>query len=275
MDDRDRDSGRSVWFVGDLDDPWVAMISEALPAATRRVRCPGDLPEALADPATAPAVLVLHRAVLTRIDAERLARLRSGRTPPRVVLCHGPHVRYADLDRWADLFDATVPEATACETIARRLSPPGEGADRRPVAGPRPRVAVISANVALRQMLAETCEGAGYPVCPGRDWHAAPATGPAVWDVPVLEPDWPQSLASRGRADPVVALIGFADRALVTEARARGASACLELPLDLADLVAVLDRLTASRAEAAHEFPPAPVARRRPARAVADAGRDA
>lgn len=277
MDDRDRDSGRSVWFAGDLDDPWVTAIADALPAGAVRVPCPGDLPEALADPASAPEVLILHRAVLTRHDAERLTRLRSGPTPPRVVLCHGPHVRYADLDRWAALFDATVPEATAREVIARRLGPPGDGVGRRPAAGPRPRVAVVSANTALRLTLAEACEAAGYPVAAARDWPEAPATGPAVWDVPVLEPQGPQCLAPRDRADPVVALIGFADRALVTEARARGASACLELPVDLADLVAVLDRLTASRTEPAHELPPSPAGRRRSAaaRAVADGPRGA
>ena len=277
MDDRDRDAGRSVRFVGNLDDPWVASIAEALPATTERVRCPSDMPEELTDPETAPGVLVLHRAVLSRHDAEGLRRLRSGPTPPRVVLCHGPHVRYADLDRWADLFDATVPEATAREVIARRVFPPGDGVERRAAAGSRPRVAVVSANAALRLTLAEACEAAGYPVSAARDWHEAPAAGPAVWDVPVLELDRPQAQPPRGRADPVIALIGFADRAVVTEARARGAAACMELPVDLADLVAVLDRLTAARGEAAHELPPSPAGRRRPATAgaVADKGRGA
>ncbi|MEJ7639102.1 MAG: hypothetical protein WKF75_14300 [Singulisphaera sp.] len=61
----------------------------------------------------------------------------------------------------------------------------------------------------------------------------------------------------------MVALLGFADRATVGQARAHGASACLELPYDLADLVFVLDRLAASRAVPAHEVPPPPAAARR------------
>ena len=58
----------------------------------------------------------------------------------------------------------------------------------------------------------------------------------------------------------MVALLGFADRATVGQARAHGASACLELPFDLADLVFVLDRLAAPRIEPAHEVPPPPAA---------------
>jgi hypothetical protein len=276
VDDRDRDSGRSVWFVGDLDDPWVASIADALPEATVRAHCPGDLSEALIDPATLPAVLALHRSVLTRHDAERLKRLRSARTPPTwVVLCYGPHVRYAELERWAELFDAIVPEATAHEVIARRLGPTGEITVRRASAGPRPRVGVVVANVPLRQAIAEACEASGYPVSTARHWNEAPATGPAVWEVPALEPDWPPELTRRGRADPVIALVGFPDRALVAEVRERGASACLELPVDLADLIAVLDRLTAPRVEPAHELPPASAARRHPTRPVAVGGRGA
>ncbi len=275
MNDRDRESCRSVWFLGDLGDPWVASIAETLPGSVEVIDCPGNLPEGLLTESSAPAVVVVHRPVLTRQDAEILKRIRAGRTPgTRVVLCHGPHVRYSDLEAWSDLYDAAVPEATAREILARRLVPPGEGIERRPVAGPRPRVAVVGTNVALRSMLAEAIEAAGYPVVAVRDWTAAPTTGPAVWDVPVLEPDWTQALANRGRADPVVALIGFADRGLVAEARARGASACLELPLDLSDLIAVLDRLTVPRIEPGHDCPPAPSARRRQARHVAEAKRN-
>ena len=34
-----------VWFVGDLDDPWVASLADALPAGARRIACAGDLPD--------------------------------------------------------------------------------------------------------------------------------------------------------------------------------------------------------------------------------------
>jgi len=278
--DTDPASDRPVWFVGDLDDPWVVAIAAALPATVTRLHHPGDLPEAFAAGPDAPATVVLHRPVLTRHDAERLARLRAGKVPPRVILCFGPHVRHAELERWSELVDAALPEATARDTVARRLDA-DHPAPRRSRPGPKPRVAVVSANATLRQTLAEACEAAGYPASPARDWSDAPACGPAVWDVPVLEPGWPNELARRARVGPVVALMGFADRTLVGEAHARGAVACLELPVDLADLVAVLDRLPASRSEPAHELPPSPARRRRPgpspapARTVADAGRDA
>jgi hypothetical protein len=291
----------SVWFVGDIDDPWVAAVADALtppspaPFTVRRFSCPGDLSDGLLDAPRPPDVLVLHRAVLTRHDAERLARFRAARTPPpRVVLCFGPYVRHGDLERWAPLFEAAVPEATAVETIARHLGPGAEAAGRPAGTSARPdaAVAVVSTNAALRQTLAEAVEALGYTAAPARDWLDAPPAGPAVWDVPVLEPDWPQVLARRCRLGPVVALLGFADRALVAEARARGASACLELPYDLADLAAALGRLPATapapiapavslRNEPPHPTPPAPAARRLaavggspPARRVAEQGRD-
>ncbi len=263
VNDPDRDSGRSVRFVGDLDDAWVASIANALPAATERVHCAGDLPESVLNPVRSPDVLVTHRAILTRTDADGLARLRSEGTRPWVVLCHGPHVRYADLDRWAGLFDAAVPEATAPETIRRRLGPLTDSIDRPSTIGPRPRIAVVSANVAIRQMLAEVSEGAGYPISTARDLDEVAASLPVVWDLPLLEPDWSLRLAHRNSTSPLIALLGFADRAIVTEAKSNGASACLELPVDLGDLIAVLDRLTSSRGEPPHDLPPSPVSRRR------------
>lgn len=281
MDNADAVLGRPVCFAGDLDDPWVASIADALPAGTTRVNCPGDLAGKLPEATT--GILVLHRRVLTGSDAEWLARLRSEPNPPeRVILCFGPHARYADLERWAALIDVAVPEATALDTIARHMTPAtpaGRIGPLRPSAGPRRRVVIVSANVALRKTLAEACEIAGYSASGARDWSEAHSHGLAVWDVPVLEADWPQVLARRARVGLVVALIGFADRVLVTEARASGASACLELPVDLADLLAVLDRLPTPRNEHAHEVPPPPAAKRRSAsasaRVVADAGREA
>ena len=279
----DPDGGESpavpVWFVGDLDDPWVAAIADALPATAqeRRITCPGDLPEALFDRPEPPATLVLHRSVLTRTDAECLARLRARRTPPRVVLCVGSHVRHVDLERWAPLVDAVVPEATARETIARHLAavaPEHLGATaRRSARGParRPPIVVVSTSSAMRQAVAEAVEAAGYPAVEACEWLDAPPCGPAVWDVPVLEPGWPEALARRARVGPVLALIGFASRGLVTLARAHGASGCLELPFDLADLATALDRLAPAlapaRNEPAHPTPPPPSSYRR---AVAD-----
>jgi len=259
------DPGCSVWFVGDLDDPWVAAIADALPQEVTPRRCAGDLPDEWLDATSALGTLVLHRALLTPHDAEWLAMLRSGRAhPPRVVLCVGPHARHAELERLALLVDEVVPEATARDTIARHL-PGGEVRDPVALRGPGPRrcVSVVSDHFELRETLAEACEVAGFLARPARDLSEAAPGGLAVWDIPVLGTDWPRGLARRARAGPVVALLGFADRATVGQARAHGASACLELPCDLADLIFVLDRLAASRVEPAHEVPPPPAAARR------------
>jgi hypothetical protein len=261
--------GGSAWFVGDLDDPWVAAIAASLPGGVARVHCAGPLPDGLLAGGQAPGRLALHRGALTPADAECVARYRAGAAPaPRVVLCVGPHVRYADLERWSalGLFDDLVPDATARDVLARRLSADEPGLPR-PL-GVRPGVSVVSANHELRDVMAGACEAAGFPAAVARDWAEARPNGVAVWDVPILEPDWPRALARRAPIGPVVALIGFADRALVAEARAHGAAACLELPCDLADLAAVLDRLAPPRAGAAHALPPAPAsaARRRPVR---------
>jgi hypothetical protein len=268
--------GRSVWFVGDLDDPWVAAIADALPPTTLRFAAAGDLPETLLDVAEPPSTLVLHRAVLTRHDFERLRRLRARRTT-RVVLCLGPHTRHHDLEQWSELVDVAISEATANETIARRLVPSAEGLRTLSPLRPRPRIAIVSTNTALRDAVAEACEAAGYPAAMARAFEDAPPGGPSVWDVPVLEAEWPEAIALRARVGPVVALLGFADRGLVTQARSAGASACLELPFDVQDLAGALDRVTAPRVRAMHEVPPAPHGlKRHPARQpVAEPGHEA
>ena len=264
---------RSVWFVGDLDDPWVASLADALPAGSRRFACPGDLPEEWleTDPRSGPRVVVLHRARLTPTDADRLARLRARGTPaPRVVLCVGPHVRHAELERWSTrgILDAVVPEATAGDTIARHveavdvdlalaLAARGGGASSRP-AEARPRIAVVGTNAELRRTLVDACSALGFAAEPAGDWSEAIPNAPAIWDVPVLETDWPRALARRAKLGPTVVLLGFADRALVGQARAHGASACLELPYDVLDLGYVLDRLAVTRAEPGHVVPPPP-----------------
>jgi hypothetical protein len=277
-----------VWFVGDLDDPWVASLADALPAGARRIDCAGDLPDdwtgddpGAATAAAMPQVVVVHRAWLSPHDAERLARLRTRSAgeagPPRVILCVGPNVRHAELERWSarGMIDAIVPEATARDTIARHLVA-GEldHVHWRP-ALPRPRVSIVSANSELRRTLTEACEALGYRSDAASDWSGAAATGPAIWDVPVLEPDWPRDLARRARLGAVVVLCPFASRALASQARAQGATACLELPYDLVDLGHVLARVTAPLGEPAHVVPPRPVSARRRAPATARKNQDA
>ena len=265
-------SGRSVWFVGDLDDPWVVGIADALPrAVVRRVDCAGEWSDGLLHDLPDPATLVIHRALLTRQDAERLARLRKERsTSLRVILCVGPHVRYADLLRWSTLVDVVLSEATARETIARHLAcGVGEGRGDGRGMTPRPTIDVVSSNYELREALGDVCLSAGYPIRKAVDWAEVEPGGLAIWDVPVLEPDWGRALARRSQVGMVVALIGLADRVLVGQARAQGASACLELPCDPADLIDVLDRLcSSSRSDRTHDVPPPPRALRRASQKV-------
>jgi hypothetical protein len=271
-----------VWFVGDLDDPWVASLADVFPTGARRISCPGNLPDDWAGTdswttaaGAAPRVVVVHRGWLSSVDAARLARLRSRwageASAPRVILCVGPSVRHADLERWSacGIIDGIVPEATARDTIGRHLGAAEVVDVARWPALPRPRLAVVSASSELRRTLADACEALGYPAAPAADWSEAAATGPAIWDVPVLEPDWPRDLARRAGRGAVVVLCSFASRALVGQARAQGAAACLELPYDLLDLGHVLARVTAPLGEPAHTLPPRPASARRRARAAA------
>ena len=273
-----------IRFVGDLDDPWVVAIAESLPVGTKCVQSAGDLPESAFSPADAE-VLVLHRQILTRHDAERLRRFRASKTPaPQVLLCHGPHIRYDDLARWSELVDGLIPDATALETLSRHvgaaLGEPGPLASRpSPGLNLRCGVAVISANFALRQTLADAVELLGYRATPAREFPDLKRRGTTLWDVPLLEPGWPAEMARWSRSGPLIALLGFADRAIVTQAREQGAAACLELPVDLADLAMTLDRLSllpAPFGEAAHQAPPPPAFKRhgKNSRSVADTRRD-
>ena len=98
-------------------------------------------------------------------------------------------------------------------------------------------------------------------------------------DLPVLEPDWPRTLEERTMFGPVIALLGFADRAMVGRARESGAAACLDLPVDANDLVHVILRVNRefrsgsankaeSRIEPAKRSPPPPASRAQRGRAA-------
>lgn len=271
------DLGRQIWFVGDLDDPWVAGIAESLPAGTVRIACPGEVTDGLLEMLPSTCTLILHRGFLSRHDAECLGRLRLVVSRDlRLILCLGAHVRHADIVRWGDVADVILPEATARDTLPRHLGRSIEPRAGAPGSGPRHHVAVVSANLTLQETLMEACAVSGYSATPARDWSSAPGACPAVWDVPVLEPEWSLALARRAAEGPVLALLGFADRILVREARAAGAAACLELPFELADFAAALGRITSRRADPAHAIPPKPATwrRRRSARSKSDGERD-
>lgn len=255
--------GRTIWFAGDLSDPWARAIGRALPAGSARGDGAGAWPPAWPDDAPGPAGLVLHRALPTAADAQAIARLHAkldrdlGWTP-WTVLCVSAHARYAEVDRWSRLVDEVLPEATAPAIIARHALPP-DLRPRRP-AGPRGRVAVLAATHDLRHALADACRAGGYAAEPARDWHEVGPGVPALWDVPVLEPGWAGVLRARAALAPVVALLPFADRATVREAADAGAAAVLDLTADAADLLDALDALApaALRADPAHPAPPPP-----------------
>lgn len=246
--------GPPAVFLGDLDDPWVAAIAAALPRDAIRIPCAGDLPDDWPVPARNAQTLILHRPIPTPSDADRVRKLRdvAGNPPKKIILCIGPHARALDAGRWADLVAWTIPEATAAEVISRHvrgLDQPGP---------PGLKLAIISAQHELRLALADACRALGHEARPARSWNEADPGIPAVWDVPILEPTWDAALAREARARPVVALLGFADRATVGRARSAGASACLDLPWDLDDLNYVLGRLASRIGETPHVLPPSP-----------------
>jgi len=129
--------------------------------------------------------------------------------------------------------------------------------------------------------LVEACVRAGYRAAAIDDLLAAdvararPAGSPGaertltIWDVPVLEEGWPEALERRAVATgPVIGLMGFADRDLVSRAKAHGAAICLELPFEIDDLIDSVSRAAGSRApeqwplptraEPPHQLPPRP-----------------
>jgi CheY-like chemotaxis protein len=278
---------RPIWFLGDLDDSWVLSILAATADSSlvRVIPCSGELPECLYEPDRPPRILILHRSRLTSADASRLERWRLGpRTNPlpRIILCFNPYARYAELERCLRAADLVVPEATAVETLSRHVTRlMADAPEALGQACPEaPLVEVVSSDHELRAILAESLMTAGFQVTAARELHddrdrlAISASGPVMtlWDVPVLDPDWPQRLEHRCKLGPVVVLLGFADRAMVAEARSRGALACLDVPFDLHDLIDVLNRVGRSvrsdrslsvsgRSEPAHLVPPPPASR--------------
>ena len=252
------DIERPIWFLGNLDDPWVVALLAAAGefSLVRAIPCRGDLPERLFEPEGPPRVVILHRSRITAVDVSRLDRWRPGLRSnplPQIILCVDGYVRYAELERCSRMVDLVLPEATAVETLprhVRRLVNDEPETPRHADPG-APGVEVVSSDHELRLILAETCVAAGFQVRSASDFRdargfAGPVgNGPVitVWDVPVLDPAWTQRLEERCKLGPVVALMGFADRATVSEARRHGASACLDAPVDPHDLIDALNRV--------------------------------
>lgn len=232
-------------FLGDPEDPWARDVAEALPSASRRIAWPGtaELPES---PPGQGGAWVIHRPILSAAGSERLSRWRRenpGAGP--VIVCHGPHVRGVDLQRWSACCDALLPEVTAPDVLGRYLVPSSRSGE---IPGGPPRVAAVSGGFDLRSALVASCRSLGYPADPVRDWSRLGAQPIALWDIPVLETGWPEALAEAAGRCAVVALLGLPDRESVAAAREAGAAACLPLPYDEGDLGFVLDRLSLAMA---------------------------
>lgn len=288
----------TIRFVGDLDDPWAMEILGSISdwSDVHAVMCAGEAPDRLCEPNQPPRLLILHRTRLSQADAARIEQWRLGpraNAMPRVILCFSPYVRYAELERCSRGVDLAIPEATAVETLSRHVSrllerraePP-----RAALAADCLSVQVISSNHELRAVLSEICLAEGFKVTSGREFTAqrqgratvadrAATQVLTLWDIPVLELDWPRLLEERTKLGPVVALLGFADRATVGQAKASGAAACLDMPLDVNDVVHVIERVNRKlrsdpstkiegRIEPAHAVPPAPVSRAKRGRAA-------
>jgi hypothetical protein len=256
-----------VILMGDLSDPWVGLIAESVRGAAGVVGldCDDELPDRPFDGGRPPRIVILHRNRLGTRDARRVSGWRSQVAADDVlaiVLCVSPFVRYAEVERWHGLVDWVLPEATAPDVLPGRVTRLIE-ATKRARAQERTtafHVEVASGIEALGSGVVDTCTAAGFRarLVPdllwsdhsGRPGHAAGNERVVtIWDVPVLEQGWPEQVERRVRlTGPVITLFGFADRAVVAEAKARGASACLDVLYDGDDLIDVIDRVVHARA---------------------------
>lgn len=298
--------------------------------------CSRILPERPFDDRPGLAAIVVHRHSLTARDVEAVKLWRSRRTEslllnregeapagphmaegtarrearppdrppagtysetnPRLILCVSPFVRYAELERWSELFDMVVSEAVAPTVLPGRLARVLDQAPWRRADTPRSkvRIEVAGGDDELSRALVDACKAAGYTVAAidEAEIGGLPAARPrqprlpagarvlTIWEVPVLEDGWASRLEWRvRRTGPVVALAGFLDRAVADRARSAGAVAALELPCDLDDLIDAVDRAVVEtraddwpippRAEPAHVLPPRRKPRASPRLAIA------
>ena len=213
-------------------------------------------------------------------------------TSPALILCVGPYVRYEELERYSGLVDLVLSEATAADVLPRHVARLLDGRpSRMPRAGTRSRCSSARGQLERRIVLTPSPRrvprpgiASNRPTTRGR--RPPPATRRAsrsgetlltVWDVPVLE-EWTERLeaacaTARARSSR---LMGFPDRNTVALAKSKGAIACLELPLNLDDLVDVIDRFAHSP-RPRHPRPrrpgrTPPLLPPRPRRRLADAG---
>ncbi len=203
---------------------------------------------------------------------------------PALILCIGPYVRYEELERYSGLVDLVLSEATAAEVLPRHVSRLLEGRSGRPGRGEGNPL--ISRDRGKLEQRAARDDCRGLYGAPDIAWNRPTSR----WSARALHSSTKRmnrakrssrsgmSLCSKSGTDrlerhaleigPVVALIGFPDRNTVALAKAKGAIACLELPLNLDDLIDVIERFAQSgklepraapaRAEPPHTLPPRP-----------------
>ena len=116
-----------IHFLGDLSDPWIAAIADALPSSisVRRIDCPADVPDHPFQPGRPPRLVVVHRQHWTASDARRFKSWREPRPSgagPTLYLCFSPYFRHEELERLLPLFDQTVPEAIAADVLPGRVA---------------------------------------------------------------------------------------------------------------------------------------------------------
>ena len=246
----------TVHFFGDLSDPWVVDIADALPEGSRRDDCPGSLPEET----PIAEVLVIHRAVLGASDYKTLRKWRE--YGPHLILCVGPNVRARDVEPLGKSVDVILNDATASEIVARYVVALGNS-DPPAARATLPLLAVVAPGFEMRRMLVDAAKAAGFPARGFASWDEATPSRLAIWDAPVLVPGWEKQLIEPSRKRTVLAMMGFPDRVSVALAREAGATACLDFPCDIADLAYVLDRMSSRGStplliDAPHAVPPAP-----------------
>jgi hypothetical protein len=278
----------AIGFVGDLEDPWVSAIADALPADLVVVRqsCAGDLPEQPFERRPWPRLMVLHRHRLSALDRTRIRQWREhveGANKPVLILCVSPYVRYEEIEGVLGLVDQVVPEGTSADILPGRIVRyfKGPGAARPGGDEAHFAIEVSGSNEDLCRTLVEVCIRAGYRARAIDDlargevirMQAEASSGAertlTIWEVPVLEAGWSEILERRALGTgPVIAVMGFADRTTVSRAKAHGAAVCLDLPFEIDDLIDSVARAggsrapeqwpLAARAEPPHQLPPRP-----------------
>ncbi len=260
-----QDATSALGFVGSRFDPWSRVIAKSLPNGPRLFET-GDWPTPW--PASQrlrnAETIVVHRTHISDRERGHLDAWRS--RGQRVVLCLGRLTRCHDITMLDERVDLLLDEATAPDILplltrqepaiaesssTSRTGPRSQGRVDRP--GTTPKVIVVSTNRELGTTLIDLLADARYAALHLRRPSADPIVGSSdrersviLWDVPVLEPGWPDLLGQLADSHRVVALLGLADRETVALARSRGAEACLGLPGDLLWLIPTLERLVGS-----------------------------